>query len=415
MLTGSLIFLSFSNCTNSDEIGLNLTPPGEKFHFMVDSSTVISAMTLRQDSVTSEKRTSSLLGSMNDPIFGKTNASLMTQLRLSSNEVDFGTNPQIDSVVLLMKYQGHYGDTTQLQSFRVYELTKDLYFDSTYYSTQNMAGFYDPTASIGTHEYFPKPDEDSVLIRLSPDFGNKLLRTDTAYLSNNTTWLSYFKGLYLESAPVEQGGSIIYYDLTNGKSRLQLFYHNDVTDSLKYEIVINSNCSWVNLFNHNYSGSQIENKINDSLDIHPEVYLQGMGGLRTKLNLKLPEAMMNKINDGVTINKAELVITLPGDPTISNFGLPASLRVFNVGADNKNMFIPDLSLGEAYYGGSYLSASKTYRFNIGRYVQELVHPNPDKRIANTGLFVVITDERTSANRIIVDNKMKLIITYTPLQ
>ena len=125
--------------------------------------------------------------------------------------------------------------------------------------------------------------------------------------------------------------------------------------------------------------------------------------------------MMKKLNDGITINKAELIITLPDDPTVSHFGLPASLRVFNVGADNKNMFIPDISLGEAYYGGTYLKASKTYRFNVGRHIQDLVHPNPDKRIANNGLFVVITDERTSANRIILDNKMKLVITYTPLQ
>jgi hypothetical protein len=415
LLSGSLILLSFISCTNSDEIGLNLTPPGEKFQFVVDSTTLVTAMTLRQDSVTAEKRTSSLLGSMNDPIFGRTNASLLTQLRLSSNEVDFGANAQIDSIVLLMKYQGSYGDTTQQQSFRVYELTKDLYFDSTYYSTQNMAGFYDPTAIIGTHAYYPKPEQDSILIRLSDDFGNKLLRTDTSYLSSNTTWLTYFKGLYLESDQVEQGGSIIYYDLTNGKSRLQLYYHNDLTDSLKFEVVINSNCSWVNLFNHNYSGSSIESKINDSLGTHQEVYLQSMGGLRAKLNLQLPEVMMSKLNAGVTINKAELIITLPVDPTLSKFGLPASLRVFNVGANNQNVFIPDLSLGEAYYGGSFLSASRTYRFNIGRHIQDLVHPDPDKRIANTGLFVVITDERTSANRIILDNKMKLVITYTPLQ
>jgi hypothetical protein len=140
-----------------------------------------------------------------------------------------------------------------------------------------------------------------------------------------------------------------------------------------------------------------------------------MGGLRAKLNLQLPEVMMSKLNAGVTINKAELIITLPVDPTLSKFGLPASLRVFNVGANNQNVFIPDLSLGEAYYGGSFLSASRTYRFNIGRHIQDLVHPDPDKRIANTGLFVVITDERTSANRIILDNKMKLVITYTPLQ
>ncbi len=415
LLTGSLLLLSYTSCTNSDEIGLNLTPPGERFHYIVDSSTVITATTLRQDSITSEKRTSSLLGSMNDPIFGRSTASLITQLRLSSNEVDFGVNPQIDSIVLLLKYKGSYGDTTQLQSMKIYELTNDLYFDTTYYSNHKMTGAYNPEASIGTYSYYPKPNQDSVLIRLSNDFGNKLLKTDTSHLSNNTTWLSYFKGLYLKSDEVEQGGSIVYYDFTNGKSRLQIHYHNDTTDSLLYEVVINSNCSWVNLFNHNYSGTPIENQINDSVYTHPQVYVQSMGGLRSKLKVDLPEAILSKINTGVTINKAELIITLPDDPTASSFQLPASMRVFNVGANNQNVFIGDITLGESYYGGTYQSATKTYKFNVGRHIQNLVHPNPAKRLENTGLMVVLTDERTSANRIILDNKIKLVITYTPLQ
>ena len=132
LLSGSLLFLSFTSCKNSDEIGLNLTPPGDKFKYHVDSTTVVTAGTCRQDSLTTEKRASSLLGCMNDPDFGQSTASLLAQLRLSSNDVDFGINPQIDSARLLMKYQGYYGDTTQLQSIRIYELTQDLFFDSTY-------------------------------------------------------------------------------------------------------------------------------------------------------------------------------------------------------------------------------------------------------------------------------------------
>lgn len=420
LLTGSLIILSFTGCNNSDEIGLNLTPPGDRFRYEVDSSTVISASTLRQDSITTEKRTSSLLGCMNDPIFGQSTANLLTQLRISSNEVDFGIDPQIDSAVILMKYQGSYGDTTTLQSMRIYELTKDIYFDSTYYSNQSMAGFYDPATVIGDFSYYPKPDQDSVLIRLSDDFGNKLIRTDTANLSNVTTWLAFFKGLYFEAQPVEQGGSIVYFNFTGGGSRLILFYHNQTTDSLKYEVVINSNCSWFNLFSHNYSGTPIESLINDSTDTHPEVYLQGMAGLRSHLKLELPQTILSKIDDGITINKAELIITIPDDPTVGSFGRPASLRIFNAGADGKNEFIDDILLGEAYYGGSFITRTSTYRFNIGRHIQNILHPDPDQRILNTGLYLVLTDERTSGNRVMLNNGavnegMKLVITYTPLR
>ncbi|TSA35102.1 MAG: DUF4270 domain-containing protein [Porphyromonadaceae bacterium] len=420
LLSGSLVFLSFNGCTNSDEIGWNLTPPGDRFHYIVDSSAVISASTLRQDSVTTEKRTSSLLGCMNDPIFGRSTANLLAQLRLSSNDVDFGADPQIDSAMLLLKYQGYYGDTTALQSMRIFELTQNLFFDSTYYSNQNMTGFYDPAVTVGDFSYYPKPDQDSILIRLSDEFGNKLLNTDTANLSNNTAWLAFFKGLYFESQPVEQGGSIVYFDFTGGKSRLTLYYHNVANDSLKYDVVINSNSSWVNLFNHNFSGTPIANLINDSVDTHPEIYLQSMAGLRSHLKLEIPQAIMAKINDRITINKAELIITIPDDPTVSTFGRPTSLRVFNAGASGKNEFIDDLLLGEAYYGGTFNAKTSTYRFNIGRHLQNILHPDPDQRIANNGLFLVITNERTSGNRLILKNGtvnggMKLVITYTPVQ
>jgi hypothetical protein len=419
-LTGSLIFLSFTSCKNSEEIGLNLTPPGDRFKYHVDSTTVISASTLKQDSLTSEKRTSSLLGCMNDPIFGRSTANLLTQLRLSSNDVDFGTNPQIDSALLLLKYQGYYGDTTQLQSMRIYELTENLFFDSTYYSNLNVTGFYDHGVTVGDFSYYPVPSRDSLLIPLSADFGNKLLHTDTANLSNNDVWLTFFKGLYFESQPVEQGGSIVYFDFTGGKSRLTLYYHNDLNDSLKYEVVINSNCTWVNLFNHNYSGTPIANQINDSINNHPEAYLQSMGGLRTHLKLELPDSIMNQVNTGITINKAELIITIPDDPTAGSFGRPKSLRVYNTGVNNKNEFIDDLMLGETYYGGTFSDKTSTYRFNIGRHIQNILHPNPDLQIANTGLLLVITDERTSGNRMILKNGMvpggmKLVITYTPVQ
>ena len=410
------MLLGLAACNNSDEVGLNLTPPGERFHYVVDSSTVITAATLRQDSLASEKRNVCLLGCMNDPVMGQSTASLLTQLRLSSNDVDFGTNPVIDSAMLLMKYAGYYGDTTQVQKVHIYELTQPLYFDSTYYSNLKMDGKYNPAEPIGDFSYRPTPDKDSVMIRLSDDFGNKLLHTDTANLSNNPVWLTWFKGLYLQAQPVDQGGSVVYYDFKNGKSRMILYYHNDTSDSLKYEIVINSNCSWVNLFGHNYSTASMQSLINDSVYTHEDLYLQAMSGLRAKLKLDLPQALLDEVKTGVTINKAELIITVPYDQTAARFPKPLSLRVFNAGTTGKNEFIDDLLLGETHYGGGFSSATSTYKFNIGLHLQNLLHPDSTQRIPNNGLFLVLTDERTSGNRLLLKNSgMKLRITYTPLQ
>jgi hypothetical protein len=416
LLSGGLMLLGVASCTNSDEIGLNLTPPGERFKYVVDSTTVITAATLRQDSLTSEKREICLLGSMNDPVMGQTTASLMTQLRLSSNDVDFGVNAVIDSAMLLMKYAGYSGDTSGIQKVRIYELTKDLYYDSTYFSNQKVEGWYNPDAPIADFSYRPTPEKDSVMIRLSDDFGNKLIHADTAYLSNNPAWLAWFKGLYLQAENVDQGGSVVYYDFKNGKSRLVLYYHNDAADSLQYEVVINSNCSWVNLFNHNYSTASMQGQINDSVFNHSSTFLQSMAGLRAKLKLDLPQALLDEVKTGVTINKAELIITVPDDPTAVKFPRPTSLRIYNVGEGDKNEFIDDLLLGESYYGGTFNALTSTYRFNIGLHLQNLLHPDSTMRVKNNGLFLVLTNERTSGNRLVLKNSgMRLVVTYTPLQ
>lgn len=418
LLSGGLFLFMAVACDNSEEVGLNLTSVHERFRYRVDSSAVVTATTLRQDSLTSEKRTASLLGCMNDPVFGRSSAHLLTQLRLSSNDVDFGESPVLDSAMLMLKYLSWYGDTTTQQDIRVYELSNDLYFDSTYYSNMDISGFYDPASPIADFSYQPLPSRDSVLIRLSDGFGQKLLEVDTSYLTDNTTWLTFFRGLYLEAQPVEQGGSIISYNFSGGSSRLTLYYHNAANDSLSYEVIINTNCTWVNLFNHDYAGSSIEPLINDSLYDHPETYLQCMAGTRARLKITLPDTVLSLVNSGVAINKAELVFSLAVDPTSSAFATPSALRVFNARADLTNEYIEDLGLGDEYYGGTLDSASGTYRFNIGRHIQTLIHPDTAQRIDNNGLLMVLSDERISAGRLILRNgpgAMKLILTYTPIQ
>ncbi len=57
------------SCDSSDKIGLEITPPGERFAYHTDSTSVIMVSTLKQDSLTSEKRERSLLGSINDPVW----------------------------------------------------------------------------------------------------------------------------------------------------------------------------------------------------------------------------------------------------------------------------------------------------------------------------------------------------------
>ena len=419
LFKGLLLFLIIGmwSCENDSKIGLEITPPGERFAYHTDSASVIRVSSLRQDSLTSEKRDRSLLGSMNDPVFGNTKAGILAQLRLSTNDVDFGEGVELDSAVILLKYQGSYGDTTDMQHLKVYELTEDLYFDSTYYSNIDLSSYYSEGELIADMQYFPTPSADSLLIRVDDRIGEKIIFADDTHIQDNSSFLEYFKGIYIEPVTSTEEGSISYFDLSGGYSRMTVYYHNNSEDSLKYEVVINNNCTWINTFDHDFQGSEAEPVINDSTINFKNIYVQSMAGLRAHAMIEFSDTLMKLSDLGVALNKAELIIPVATEYIIDNKPVPGSIQVFNALEDGTNAFIDDVFLGEEYYGGYYREETGEYIFNIARYVQNLLDPLSDFRLKNTGLFIVVSDARITANQVVLKNdplgeRFRLNITYT---
>jgi hypothetical protein len=135
------------------------------------------------------------------------------------------------------------------------------------------------------------------------------------------------------------------------------------------------------------------------------------------LKLSLPDTLLSIVNTGVAINRAELVFTHADDPTSSTFSVPTAVRVLNTLPDWTSQFTEDIESGTDYFGGSLDEESGTYRFNIGRYIQSLLHPDTAQRQEGNGLFLELMDQWISAGRLPIKNgpgDIKLIITYTPL-
>ena len=107
-------------------LGLSLLPPTDTLTVKTSDTATIIAYSVIQDSIRSDKTTTNMLGSLYDPVFGLTTASFCTQFLLSSEGTDFGINPVLDSVVLMLKYNSLYGDSNALQRVRVYELDEDI-------------------------------------------------------------------------------------------------------------------------------------------------------------------------------------------------------------------------------------------------------------------------------------------------
>lgn len=131
-LFSGFVFISSCKKVESD-LGVEVLPDSDLLGAEVDTFEV-NTYSVREDSLKSDEFSLNLLGSMNHPTFGKTKAGFYTQIRLSTFNVNFDVaNTVVDSVVLSLNIDGHYG-TLDAQTFEVYQLTEDIYRDSTYYT-----------------------------------------------------------------------------------------------------------------------------------------------------------------------------------------------------------------------------------------------------------------------------------------
>ena len=135
-------------CQKPGNIGEDLIAVQDsKVNVSFTDTLTIDAHSQRVDSVGTSRLLQNLLGSHYDPVFGTTTASFYTQLRLSQNDVNFGSNPVCDSIILTLDYNAFYGDSNQTQTIKVYQLDEDIFYDSTYYSNDSIMSMPTPIGS----------------------------------------------------------------------------------------------------------------------------------------------------------------------------------------------------------------------------------------------------------------------------
>lgn len=411
VIPGMMLVLVVAACNKKPEqIGANLQPDQDRIQVLHTDTIAINAYSVLEDSIRTDEPAQILLGSMFDPAFGKTVASFYTQLRLSSNAPDFGTNPVLDSLVLQLAYSGYYGDTTTLQTIRVQELVHDIYLDSNYFSNQHIVR--DPF-DYANKQFYPRPtapfplegDTLQAMIRVrlsdqSPDLGNKILNAPAEFLVSSDMFAEYMKGIYVTVDPVGNDGAISYFDLPSNLSRATLYYHNDSQDSLRYELMISANTARFNHFEHfNYADASPEFKAQllqgDTSLGQEKLYLQAMGGLRTYVGFPNLKRLVQITGKKMIINEARLIFS--GYEDEPEFTPPGKLAlVKRIGDDQKYVIMEDQLDGETYFDGNYKASVNEYHFRITRYVQNLIDLDADEE--DYGLYALIIGASSKADR-----------------
>lgn len=414
------------------DIGSSLQPSSSYIKVAFSGKHDIIAESEHVDSLSTKSASLSLVGNLNDPIFGNSNLSFYTQIGLTSNSIKWGEGATTDSIVLQMIYSGYYGDTLSSMTLRVHEVTESMSGDSTisYYSNTSFA----IGDELANYTFSPRPktrsnvDDDTlstavVRIPIYNTLGDKFIN-DENQLSSNSNFMKYFNGLYVSCEPTSETGSICYFNLLNTKSYLRIYYHNNY-DTTFYDFNVSDKYVRFNHFEHDYSTASAPISFDDTTN-NQYLYVQSTAGVRSRLIFPNLAQWAKDMNTNVLINEAKL--TLTGANGMINgvnndtamFTQPAQLVVVKANEDGSYNILPDQLVGTSYFNGMYDSKNDQVWFRISEYVQDLILAGPDAE--NYGLFVYTYSGAYNAKRWIfhgpdspdTTNRIKLEIIYSQI-
>jgi len=425
------LILSISSCYKpAGEIGAVIQPQNSLLDVSWTDTAMVYAYSVPDDTVRTDGLSTTLLGSMMDPTFGQTTAGFYSQFMLENAGHRFGDNPQVDSLVLQIRYTGDsYGDTTTYQTLSVYQMEESIYLDSTYTSDINIPVF--PT-DYANFTYRPKPHdsivvgEDTVsaalrinLTNVSPDLANYLINIDTTLMDSNDLFIDYFKGLYVTAAPASSGGALVNFDLFSNRTVLQLYYSNDEEDSLRFEYPISVITQYASKYEHDFTtGSPdfVQQVVQEDTTLGSnKFYVQGTAGVASVI--KFPNMSSWRDLGAIAFNEAKLV--LPGNSADTLFEPPIKLALAVIEDDGTYGYLPDDGGSDLYFGGEYKASTRSYTFRITRYLQSLID---DPTASNNGLYLIVRGGSIYPNRFVFNGhepesdttKLHLEITYTDL-
>ena len=326
-------FIFIYGCTKIDTttIGSGILPVVDNINTFEESYDVITKNYTDKESDSSYvfAADAHILGHLDDPIFGKTQANLYFQVTPPTYPFSYVKSKDsllLDSAVLVVKFAAVYGDSLAKQKINVFRVT-DKAFKKTINSSDTSKFYrinedvtYDNGDLLGSA--FVSPAEirsrrkinykkDSIVsgqlrIRLNDNFGRTFLDQNGAgVFLNDTTYRNFFKGFALVPE-ASAGGNALMYFLTSADTKLMLYHQVIKTDGTKDTTV--QAFSFGNFsINANYvtrdrsSGevaSHLDNNIPDNL-----MYLQGTPGTYARVTMPGLENLSNRI-----IHRAELVM-----------------------------------------------------------------------------------------------------------
>ncbi|MBI2258517.1 MAG: DUF4270 family protein [Flavobacteriia bacterium] len=420
LLTIILFFIFFSCKKEENNLGKSFVSDNDLLISGAVDTFQLITYTEADDSLVSSNNSSAMLGSYLDPVFGNVKADLYTQIRISSNttfdSIDYII---IDSFVLALEYNGHYGNLTP-QTFEVYELKEDLSLSSTYYTKDSKETFTLNWVMPFSQTQTPAP---STQVKVGENLLSPQLRIhlDTAIARNiikhseetpsdfvdNESFLKYFKGLKIKvnNPAVVNEGAVLYFNMSSTNTKMTIYYHysTDITHKKEYNFLINADCAdfnHVEFDNETYKpGMILQNKILGQEEYYAQAH-------NCRAVVEIPFLKNIPKNAVIQYAKLELPVNFYSlDPYFPSGSISAGARVVD----------GDARLYSINASGEYSDYTKSYIIDLRDYIQK-IHSGV---ISNNPIYFAPYKMVSSMDRIVFNGpntiykkKPKLYIKYT---
>ncbi len=261
----------------------------------------------------------------NDDVFGKTKAGFAFQLRTPS-KYTFEENAIVDSAYLYLLYDKVHYDSTFVQNMNIFQLEgAGLDFTDKYRANEidrislgekiaekdfNYAAIVDTLIVFVRNDTIKSQvdtEQDSLIIVVNDTLVSDFLRVkipneyaqrvfiDEATPDNYASqqdFLSYFKGLYIETDDFSDKGGLYAFDISSGfkaSSGVSKYSYLNVSYSYPGDTVrsvfgfyAGENSARVNFVTHDYTGSEVERVIGEVAESE-SLYIKGAAGTAVKL------------------------------------------------------------------------------------------------------------------------------------
>ncbi len=388
-----IVFIAFSCKKEVNSNGYDLLSSDDEYKVGAIDTFSIKTATVSLDTASTNNPAYLLLGTNNDPVFGKTEASFCSQLRLVTTSPNFGdiSTIAIDSVVLSIRYNDSYGVNKPLK-FSVFRLTEDLksqtYFSNSVISDDAVNLSIDPTNSITPRvngSYFVSYSKDTIYdqitLRLKNELGKELIQKSIESPSTYTSienFNSWFKGIKVVAKNennLDNNGAIYYISTS---PRLIIYYTQSGV-SKKYYFELNQNANRVNLI----KSDNADFEAGKGLSLKNGNYFTQSNKLRAQLTLP----SLSDIPRNSVVHSGKLI--LPYDDNLSVFyspGYQVSVSIPNSSSDNRLRII-------GY--GNIDTTNHVFVVDIREHIQSVIS---GKRL-NIGLYISPREFSTTATRI----------------